>query len=67
MSPKEHIISIKTERACDLLKTTDLSVKEISYSLGFSDPLYFSRFFKAETGLSPTEYKTPAQYKNQVY
>ena len=67
VSPKEHIISIKAERACDLLKTTDLSVKEISYSLGFSDPLYFSRFFKAETGMSPTEYKTLAQYKNQVY
>ncbi len=57
ISPKEHINLVKTQRACDLLKNTDLSVKEISYSLGFSEQLYFSRFFKAETGLSPTRYR----------
>jgi AraC family transcriptional activator of pobA len=37
---------------------SDLSVAEIGYSLGFSDPAYFSRFFVKHTGTSPKRYRT---------
>lgn len=40
-----------------LLLTTTLSVKEITFELGFNDPAYFGRFFKKFTGLSPAAYK----------
>ena len=40
-----------------LLKTTNLTVSEISYSLGFEYPNYFSRLFKRKTNLSPSEYR----------
>lgn len=46
-------------RMCEcmrILKNTDLTVKEAAYLCGFSDPLYFSRFFKKHTGISPYEY-----------
>ena len=33
------------------------SVKEISYHVGFHDPLYFSRLFRRQFGVSPTEYR----------
>lgn len=39
------------------LKFSDGSIKEIAYSLGFSDPFYFSNYFKKEMGCSPSEYR----------
>lgn len=47
----------KVQKACEYLKYTDLSIKEISFKLGFQDPLYFSRMFKKYMGDSPTDYK----------
>ncbi len=38
------------------LRSGEKSVKEIAYDLGFSDPLYFSRFFKRHFGKAPTTY-----------
>lgn len=38
------------------LRNGRASVKEVAYDLGFSDPLYFSRFFKKHYGSSPTAY-----------
>ncbi|MCH5685442.1 helix-turn-helix domain-containing protein [Niabella sp. W65] len=40
-----------------LLQSTDLSIKEIAFELGFVDHAYFSNFFKSHTGATPTEFK----------
>jgi AraC-like DNA-binding protein len=45
------------EEACQRLEQTELSVEQISYSLGFRDPGYFNRFFKRQAGLSPGAYR----------
>lgn len=47
----------KTQKACEYLNYTDLSIKEISFKVGFDDPLYFSRVFKNFMGKSPINYK----------
>lgn len=47
----------KVQKACEFLSYTDLSIKEISYKVGFEDPLYFSRTFKNFMGKSPRNYK----------
>lgn len=47
----------KIQKACEYLNYTDLSIKEISFKLGFDDPLYFSRVFKNFMGKSPRAYK----------
>tara|TARA_R110001592_G_scaffold68955_1_gene211456 strand:+ start:400 stop:1338 length:939 start_codon:yes stop_codon:yes gene_type:complete len=47
----------KIQKACEYLNYTDLSIKEISYKVGFEDPLYFSRIFKKFMGKSPRNYK----------
>ena len=49
----EYII----EEAKILLKTSDKSVSEISYKLGFEYPTYFSRLFKKKTNLSPSDFR----------
>ncbi|GAA4299107.1 AraC family transcriptional regulator [Aestuariibaculum suncheonense] len=47
----------KTQKACEYLNYTELSIKEISFKVGFEDPLYFSRIFKNFMGKSPRSYK----------
>ncbi len=42
------------------LAWTAMGVAEIGWSLGFSDPAYFSRFFARETGLSPSAFRDQA-------
>ncbi len=38
------------------MKETDCSIQEISTSVGFEDPFYFSRAFKEVKGVSPRQY-----------
>ncbi len=55
-SPTEYRISKRILRARDLLNTGQYTVSEISCATGFSDPSYFSRVFRAHTGMSPFEF-----------
>ncbi|MBY5918365.1 helix-turn-helix domain-containing protein [Rhizobium leguminosarum] len=45
------------EQARSYLANTNLSVKEISFSLGYDDAAYFTRFFTTNTGLSPIAFR----------
>lgn len=47
----------KIQKACEYINYTDMSVKEISFKVGFEDPLYFSRIFKNFMGKSPRLYR----------
>ena len=50
-------INLKIEKAKELLKENELSVKEISEKLSFDTPNYFTKTFKRVTTLTPLEYK----------
>lgn len=50
----------KIDRAKALIREGNLNFTQISSALGFEDPQYFSRVFKKETGMTPTEYKNRA-------
>lgn len=54
----DHINNVKLEKAAELLKTNQMNISEIAYSLGFSSPNYFSTAFKNKFGVSPKEYKS---------
>mgnify|MGYP003294212068 CR=1 FL=1 len=53
----EYLNRIRIEHAKQMMNESDKSIKEICFSVGFSDPNYFSRAFKKYEGISPTEYK----------
>ena len=53
----EYLTSIRMEKAKELLSGSSLSMKEICAQVGYADPNYFSRTFKKNVGLTPTEYK----------
>ncbi|MEZ0536731.1 response regulator [Caldicellulosiruptoraceae bacterium PP1] len=54
---KEYITRLRVNKATELLRTTNLSIKEISYAVGFDDPNYFVKIFKKVTGSTPTSYR----------
>ena len=56
ISPKRFLLEYRIERACALLESTGCSIQEISNSVGFEDPFYFSRAFKDVKGVSPRQY-----------
>ena len=53
----EYLTTIRIEKAKELLRGSNLSMKEICSAVGYSDPNYFSRTFKKNVGVTPTEYK----------
>ncbi len=60
LSPIEYKNSLLTKSACNMLKG-DNTVSEIADALGFDNVYAFSQFFKKQTGLSPTNYKSTAK------
>lgn len=53
----DYLISLRMEKAKELLGERELSIKEIAYMVGYSDPNYFSRAFKKYVGISATQYE----------
>ena len=56
MSPSDYRLNVKISKAKQFLESNTVSISEISYTLGFTDPAYFSRLFKQKAGISPKEY-----------
>jgi AraC-like DNA-binding protein len=56
-SPIKHFLNMKMEHACHLLDSSDLSVQAVATTIGYEDPLYFSRLFSKTIGLSPRAYR----------
>lgn len=54
-SPNQLIRSVRLHRAKEILLQKSENIAEIAYQTGFSNPSYFSRCFKKEFGLSPSE------------
>ncbi|MFP4638170.1 MAG: helix-turn-helix domain-containing protein [Spirochaetaceae bacterium] len=53
----DYVHAVRVHRAKELLRDTNLSVKEISAAVGYGDANYFSRVFKQQARLTPSEYR----------
>ena len=62
VSPIKYIIQLKTNHACDLLRSHRYSVNQVAEICGYDNVYYFSRQFKEYVGISPTEFKS--KYKS---
>lgn len=58
VSPSDYIRNIKLQKACELLRGTDVDVAQVAYSLGFNAQSHFSTLFKKYTGMTPSEYRS---------
>lgn len=60
----QYLHQLRIANAKQLLLNSSLSVKEIAGSCGFEDAKYFMKRFKAQTGLTPTQYRSAFQQKH---
>lgn len=56
-TPMQYIVSIRITNAQILLETTNYNITEIGTIIGYDNPLYFSRIFHKQKGISPSEYR----------
>lgn len=56
-SLKDYIINYRVSKACELMKNTGLSIGDIARSVGYDDPLLFSKIFKKIKNASPREFR----------
>lgn len=56
-TPMQYIVSLRMTNAQVLLETTNYNVTEIGNMIGYDNPLYFSRIFRKQKGISPSEYR----------
>jgi AraC-like DNA-binding protein len=57
ITPMQYIVRYRMQKACDLLENPRLAISEVSTSVGYVDPLLFSRMFRSTVGVSPREYR----------
>lgn len=62
MSPSDFLRKLRMQRAEDLIVKSRMNFSQIAFAVGFSDPKYFTKCFKKETGMTPSEYR----HKNSV-
>ena len=53
----DYLTNLRIEKAKQMLKEGNISIKEVCIESGYTDPNYFSRIFKKVVGCTPTEYK----------
>jgi len=57
VSPSDFLRQVRMQRAQQLIVRSKMTVSEIAYSIGFTDPKYFTKCFKKLTGMTPSEYR----------
>lgn len=65
MSPSDFLRHVRMQRAEDLISKSQMTFSQIAYAVGFSDPKYFTKCFKKETGMTPSEYRQNAKQEKE--
>ncbi|WP_204013622.1 AraC family transcriptional regulator [Virgisporangium aurantiacum] len=59
----DYVRRLRISRARELLVTTDRSITEIARAVGYADPFYFTRQFRAVDGVSPSEFRRRSRHE----
>lgn len=57
LTPLDFVRNVKMKRACMMLSSHSVTISEVAYAVGFNNPKYFTKCFKEEFGVTPTEYQ----------
>lgn len=53
----DYLTEFRIDKSIELMRDEELSIKQISYDIGYNDPNYFSKIFKKLKGITPTDYR----------
>lgn len=65
-TPWRFLQKLRLDCAKELLRNSDLRIKEIALRSGFNDPLYFSTLFHRESGFSPREFREKSRSEYNI-
>ena len=65
LSPVEFIREVRINRAARLIASGGYTIAQVSYMVGINDPRYFSKCFKQQMGMTPTEYRDRRQSRTR--
>jgi AraC-like DNA-binding protein len=57
LAPAQYHMQVRLQKSRELLRSTDLTIKEIAYAVGFESPFHFSKMFRKKTGVSPLQFR----------
>ena len=66
MAPVDFVRQLRIRRAAELLERSQYTISQIAYQVGFTDPKYFSKCFKKDTGQTPSEYREKPDSSSQT-
>ena len=61
-TPTQYILSLRISNAQTLLESTNYNITEIAEIVGYDNPFYFSRLFKKQSGVSPSEFRNQLKH-----
>ena len=61
LTPHRYLRKVRIERACELLRTTALTIAEVAEAVGFRGQSHFSTAFSRDRGLTPSAYRRAAR------
>lgn len=66
MSPSEYLLNLRVQKACCLLRDTELSIGSIARHVGFRDGQYFATRFHHAFGVTPSDFRAKAKTKSRT-
>ena len=62
----DRLLGFRMEKAKQILKDTDYSIKDVAYMVGYVDPNYFTKLFKKYTGITSREYRKKLEERKTI-
>lgn len=56
-TPMDYLLSLRINKACEMLQNTDYAISDIAMRCGFSSSSYFTKLFHAKSGVTPRQYR----------
>ena len=57
MTFRDYLIRVRIEKGCHLLRSSDLTVREVAEQVGYTDPAFFYKSFRREMDMTPDDYR----------